>query len=75
MPAPPTALWLRRVSVVVIVLVAVERLRALVSAPPTDFDDAYMFLRYANNWLAGFGMRWNRDEAPVYGATSLLLEE
>ena len=71
MPATPTAIWLRRASVVVVVLVAAERLDALFRAPPTDFDDAYMFLRYAHNWLAGFGLRWNRDEAPVYGATSL----
>ena len=30
-----------------------------------------MFLRYAHNLLAGFGLRWNRGEPPVYGATSL----
>jgi hypothetical protein len=55
----------------VTVIVAAERLRALVRAPPTDFDDAYMFLRYAHNLIAGFGLRWNRGEPPVYGATSL----
>ena len=73
--APATAIGERRgvrlAIVVVVVAVVVERLRALVSAPPTDFDDAYMFLRYAHNLLAGFGLRWNRGEPPVYGATSL----
>lgn len=35
------------------------------------FDDAYMFLRYADHILAGEGMVWNIGEGPVYGATSL----
>ncbi len=35
------------------------------------FDDAYMFLRYADHLLAGEGMVWNVGEGPVYGATSL----
>ena len=65
------ARWGRRAAVLIVLVVGGERLRALVRAPPTDFDDAYMFLRYANNVLAGFGLRWNRDEAPVFGATSL----
>ena len=30
----------------------------------TDFDDAYMFVRYADNVLAGRGLVWN----PVYWA-------
>jgi hypothetical protein len=69
--APSTVTWFRRTSVLVVVCVGLDRLDALFSASSTDFDDAYMFLRYAHNWLAGFGLRWNRDEAPVYGATSL----
>ena len=69
--APATAIWVRRSAILTVVVIAVERLRAMVSAPSTDFDDAYMFLRYAHNLLAGFGLRWNRGEAPVYGATSL----
>jgi hypothetical protein len=63
--------WLRRASVLVVVCVSFERLYALIHAPPTDFDDAYMFLRYARNVIAGYGLRWNRDEPPVYGATSI----
>ena len=73
MPAPtlPAAVWLRRAAILAVLALAAERLWALLHAPPTDFDDAYMFLRYAHNLAAGFGLRWNRDAAPVYGATSL----
>jgi hypothetical protein len=46
--------------------------RALVRAAPTDFDDAYMYLRYARNALDGHWFVWNPGEAPVYGVTSLL---
>lgn len=35
------------------------------------YDDAYMFVRYADHVLAGEGMVWNTGEGPVYGATSL----
>jgi len=38
----------------------------------TTFDDAYMFLRYAENALAGHGIAWNPDGVQTYGATSLL---
>ncbi len=40
--------------------------------PPTEFDDAYMFLRYAQNLLAGHGLAWNPGGPAVNGATSLL---
>jgi len=36
------------------------------------YDDAYMFLRYAKMWLAGYGESWNANEGPVYGNTSQL---
>lgn len=36
------------------------------------YDDAYMFLRYAKIWLAGYGESWNIGEGPVYGNTSQL---
>jgi hypothetical protein len=42
------------------------------SHEPTTFDDAYMFIRYARNWLGGYGLAWNPSEDPVYGTTSLL---
>jgi hypothetical protein len=51
---------------------ATERLFALAKAPPTDFDDAYMYLRYAHNLLAGEGVAWNPGEGSVFGVTSLL---
>lgn len=35
------------------------------------FDDAYMFVRYADHILQGHGMVWNVGEGKVYGATSL----
>lgn len=38
----------------------------------TSFDDAYMFLRYADNVLNGHGIAWNPDGVQTYGATSLL---
>jgi hypothetical protein len=49
-----------------------QRLLALAHAAPTDFDDAYMYLRYASHYLAGDGLAWNRGQGPVYGVTSLL---
>lgn len=38
----------------------------------TDFDDAYMFLRYAKHWLAFGEFSWNPGEGPTYGMTSPL---
>lgn len=42
------------------------------SVSVTGFDDAYMFVRYADNFLSGYGIAWNRDGIQTYGATSLL---
>ncbi|MBK7317115.1 hypothetical protein [Candidatus Villigracilis affinis] len=41
-------------------------------AGPTKFDDAYMFIRYADNFLNGHGVAWNPDGVQTYGATSIL---
>lgn len=49
-----------------------ERLATLAATPATDFDDAYMYLRYAVHVLNRHGLVWNIGEAPVYGVTSLL---
>ncbi len=38
----------------------------------TTFDDAFMFIRYANNFLSGYGFSWNKEALPTYGCTSLL---
>jgi hypothetical protein len=50
----------------------IERALTLAQAAPTDFDDAYMYLRYAKHVLAGYGVSWNAGEGGVYGVTSLL---
>ena len=49
-----------------------QLLFTLARAPATDFDDAYMYLRYANHLLAGQGVAWNSGEGSVFGVTSLL---
>jgi hypothetical protein len=49
-----------------------ERLAMLARVAPTDFDDAFMYLRYANHLLAGDGMAWNPGEGQVFGVTSPL---
>lgn len=36
------------------------------------FDDAYMFIRYADNFLNGYGFTWNANSVQTYGTTSLL---
>lgn len=36
----------------------------------TTFDDAYMYIRYANNFLSGNGFAWNAVDGPAYGFTS-----
>lgn len=38
----------------------------------SQFDDAYMFLRYAHNFLEGHGIRWNVQDPATYGISSLL---
>jgi hypothetical protein len=57
---------------VLALLAAARVVRAIAMAPPTDFDDAYMFLRYARNLLDGHGLVWNAGEGAVHGVTSLL---
>jgi arabinofuranosyltransferase len=42
----------------------------IASAPP--IEDAAMLLRYAQNFAAGHGVRWNIDQSPVDGATDFL---
>jgi arabinofuranosyltransferase len=37
------------------------------------FDDAFISYRYAKNLAEGYGLRWNRGEAPVEGYTNFLL--
>jgi len=63
---------LRPILALAVVGVVLERFHALLSAGPTDFDDAYMYLRYAHNALAGQWLVWNPGEPAVYGVTSPL---
>ncbi len=37
----------------------------------TYFDDAYMFVRYADNLLRGEGYAWNPGEGQTFGCTSI----
>lgn len=46
--------------------------RRIADAPPTTFDDAYMYARYAKQLLAGHGVAWNPDGVQTYGATNLV---
>jgi hypothetical protein len=39
---------------------------------PTVWDDAFMYVRYADHYRAGFGMAWNPGEGGTFGLTSLL---
>lgn len=36
-----------------------------------DFDDAYMYVRYAHNFRQGWGMAWNPGGPHTFGITSL----
>jgi hypothetical protein len=36
----------------------------------TEFDDSYMYCRYASNYLSGHGFSWNSQDGPSHGATS-----
>ena len=66
------SLLLGLLGLVTVAGLAAARLAALARAAPTDFDDAYMYLRYAIHLLAGQGVAWNAGEGSVYGVTSLL---
>jgi len=35
------------------------------------FDDAFMFVRYSDNFLQGNGFKWNKEDDFFYGCTSL----
>ncbi|MBN1163798.1 MAG: hypothetical protein JXB45_04420 [Candidatus Krumholzibacteriota bacterium] len=59
-------LSLTAASVLAVLLVAGQRLGY------TEFDDAYIFSRYARHFLEGQGFSWNAGEGPVFGCTSLL---
>jgi hypothetical protein len=37
-----------------------------------EFDDAFMFIRYAENLLDGHGYTWNAGDPAIFGVTSIL---
>jgi len=69
-PEGRRALWI--LGIALAIGLGAERALTLAHAAPTDFDDAYMYLRYAKHVLAGQGVSWNAGEGGVYGVTSLL---
>ncbi len=48
-----------------------QYLLRLSAARTTYFDDAYMFVRYADNLLHGAGYTWNAGEGQTFGCTSI----
>lgn len=63
---------LASLGLMLVAIMVFERLSFLARAHPSDFDDAYTYLRYAQHWLEGHGIVWNGGERAVYGVTSLL---
>jgi hypothetical protein len=53
-------------SLATVVLTRLSETRLLV------WDDAYMFVRYADNIIATGHIAWNAGDSPTYGSTSLL---
>ncbi len=71
-PTPARKLLPAYLGLLLIAVLLAERLSRLARLGPTDFDDAYMFLRYALHLLDGQGLAWNAGEGSVFGVTSLL---
>lgn len=63
---------LNALSIIIILLALLSYFNYIESASITGFDDAYMFIRYADNFLSGYGVAWNQDGIQTYGATSIL---
>lgn len=63
---------LKTVAAVVLVLSVAAFFYITYSGIPCFFDDAYMFVRYADHILAGYGHAWNPGGEQTFGSTSLL---
>jgi hypothetical protein len=61
----------RRVHYVILVGWILLIIRRTIIYFPVNFDDAWMFIRYAQNMLRGYSYTWNAGEGPVYGCTSV----
>ena len=62
----------RTVAFLAIVVSVTFFLRDAQRSPDTKFDDAYMTLRYAKNFLAGHGLAWDPGGEQTLGTTSIL---
>lgn len=69
-PVPRSILLLHAPLLILAGLITHYLLR-VVAAQTTEFDDAYMFIRYADNLLAGHGYSWNASDGPAFGCTSI----
>lgn len=71
-----TALWwvigmMSALCIFIIVLMAIITIGLFLQTPPTVWDDALMFARYAHNLSTTGIWTWNMGEAPVFGMTEL----
>ncbi len=57
----------------VFLIVAISFSSILIWRQSCIFDDSFITYRYAKNLAQGFGITWNRMEAPVEGYTTFLL--
>jgi arabinofuranosyltransferase len=55
-----------------VAVVAVATSIQLLTTWRSFIDDAYISFRYADNLASGYGLRWNRQDAPTEGFTNLL---
>jgi hypothetical protein len=64
--------YLNALSIIIFLLALLSYFNYVENVSITGFDDAYMFVRYADNFLSGYGVAWNRDGTQTYGVTSIL---
>ncbi len=55
-----------------VVIIVAEVFSHLAATSVQVWDDALMFARYADNFVASGGLVWNLEEVPTYGMTSVL---
>lgn len=61
-PTPPSRQPARALTVLAVISIVVSTflyIRGHARTPDTHFDDAYMTIRYVNNFLDGHGLAWN----------------
>src|SRR5436309_1282910 len=60
------------VAFAVVILLTIHYWAEVLSMRFPYFDDAYMYIRYANNILKGYGYSWNPDGHATYGCTDIV---